>query len=180
LHFAEAWRDLTGQSFHKRMAERLYRLDKVTPPSGVPGQMRRAVESDRDLLARWLREFQLEAFGEADDESVERNVRNILTLPPEYRGVHLWEDPGPVSFTGYGGLTPNSMRIGPVYTPREFRGKGYASACVAAVSQHLLDSGRKFCTLFTDLANPTSNKIYMRIGYEAVCDVDEYKFEAAA
>lgn len=69
------------------------------------------------------------------------------------------------------------MRIGPVYTPREFRGQGYASACVAAVSQYLLESGRQFCTLFTDLGNPTSNKIYMNIGYAPVCDADEYKFE---
>jgi hypothetical protein len=69
------------------------------------------------------------------------------------------------------------MRIGPVYTPKKFREHGYASACTAAVSQYLLDSGRKFCTLFTDLANPTSNKIYQMIGYEGVGDVDEYRFE---
>ena len=176
LHFAEIWRDLTGPPFRKSMAERLYKLEKVRHPTGVSGQMRRAVESDRALLLEWVKAFQLETFGEADDSAIERGVHNMLTMPPDYRGVYLWEDPYPVSLVAYGGPTPNSMRLGPVYTLPEFRGRGYASACTAAVSQYLLDSGRKFCTLFTDLANPTSNKIYQQIGYEPVCDVDEYRF----
>lgn len=176
LEFAESWQALTGQGFQKRMSERIYRLDQVTPPAGVTGRMRRIVESDRGLLLQWIEAFQMEIWHEADPATVERSVNNMLTLPPEYRGTFLWEDPGPVSLTSYGGPTPNSMRIGPVYTPPDFRGRGYASACVAAVSQHLLEGGRQFCTLFTDLANPTSNKIYMQIGYQPVCDVEEYKF----
>ncbi len=176
LQFAQIWRDLTGQNFHQRMAERIYRLDSVKPPRDASGRLRRINENDRALLLEWVAAFQMEIWNEADPASVERLVNNMLTLPPDYRGTFLWEDPGPVSLTSYGGPTPNSMRIGPVYTPRERRGQGYASACVAAVSQHLLDGGRKFCTLFTDLGNPTSNKIYMQIGYEPVCDVDEYKF----
>jgi predicted GNAT family acetyltransferase len=77
---------------------------------------------------------------------------------------------------GSTGPTPNGIRIGPVYTPPELRGRGYASACTAAVSQLLLDEGRKFCFLYTDLANPTSNKIYQDIGYTAVCDADVIRF----
>jgi hypothetical protein len=107
---------------------------------------------------------------------VERTVINALTLPADMRGIYLWEDAQRVSLTGYSGPTRNGIRIGPVYMPPEFRRQGYASALVAGVSQHLLDTGRKFCFLFTDLANPTSNKIYMRIGYEPVCDMDEYNF----
>ena len=68
------------------------------------------------------------------------------------------------------------MRVNAVYTPPGLRGRGYASACVAALSQKLLDEGRRYCFLFTDLANPTSNRIYQAVGYEAVVDVDEYKF----
>lgn len=175
--FAEIWQSLTGQSFYKRMAERIYRLDSVKPPTGVSGQMRRITEDDRALLMTWVEAFQMEIWNESDPATVERSVNNMLTLPPDYRGTFLWEDSGPVSLTSYGGPTPHSMRIGPVYTPREFRGQGYASACVAAVSQYLLESGRQFCTLFTDLGNPTSNKIYMNIGYAPVCDADEYKFD---
>ena len=94
------------------------------------------------------------------------------------RTAYLWIDRGrPVSLTGAGGLTPNGIRVGPVYTPREDRGRGYASNLVARVSQELLDSGRTFVFLFTDLSNPTSNKIYQAIGYEPVSDVDEWEFD---
>lgn len=174
--FSEIWRELTRQPFRKNMAERIYRLNAVTPPANIPGAMRRVREADRELLRAWITAFQQEAFGEVNVEVVERSVNNMLTLPPDVRGTFLWEDPAPVSLVSYGGPTPNSMRIGPVYTPPEYRGHGYASVLTAAVSQYLLDSGRKFCTLFTDLANPTSNKIYQAIGYRPVCDVDEYKF----
>src|ERR671932_2648937 len=72
-------------------------------------------------------------------------------------GYHVWHDGRPVSLAGYSGPTPNGIRVGPVYTPPEHRRRGYASACVAALSQLLLDGSRRFCFLFTDLANPTSN-----------------------
>ena len=76
-----------------------------------------------------------------------------------------------------GGPTPNGDRISWVYTPPALRGRGYASACVAALSQRLLDSGRRFCFLYTDLANPTANKLYQRIGYRQVIDASIYHFE---
>jgi predicted GNAT family acetyltransferase len=66
--------------------------------------------------------------------------------------------------------------IGLVYTPPYFRGKGYATSCVAAVSQLALDRGFEKCVLYTDLANPTSNSIYMKIGYRPICDSIEIKF----
>jgi hypothetical protein len=75
--------------------------------------------------------------------------------------------------------SPRGMRVGSVFTPAEHRRKGYASALAAAVSQRILDSGCEFASLYTDLANPTSNHIYQEIGYRAVCDFDEYRFEAA-
>jgi predicted GNAT family acetyltransferase len=78
---------------------------------------------------------------------------------------------------GVAGPTPNGIRINAVYTPPEFRRRGYASACVAEVSQRMLDSGRKFCFLFTDLANPTSNKIYKAIGYRHVADGQHITFD---
>jgi predicted GNAT family acetyltransferase len=176
LYFSEIWHTLTRRSFRKSRAERIYKLEKIKPPASVSGHLRRAVTSDHALLVEWWKEFQQEAFGEVDETAAERSVTNALTLPPDVRGVYLWEDPHPVSLTGYSGPTRNGIRIGPVYTPPKFRRRGYASALVAEVSQHLLDRGRRFCFLFTDLANSTSNKIYMEIGYEPVCDVDEYRF----
>jgi hypothetical protein len=95
----------------------------------------------------------------------------------ERRGLGFWEDGGQgVSFAAYGNPTPHGIRIAPVYTPPEVRGRGYASACVAALSQCLLDSGRQQCYLYTDLANPTSNKIYQAIGYRPVGDAIEMQF----
>jgi predicted GNAT family acetyltransferase len=141
----------------------------------VPGRFRRASDADRALLVRWLAAFNREALGTGPPFDAERWVDNALTSP--VRGVSLWEyGSAPVSLAAYAGPTPHSMRVGPVYTPPERRGKGYASACVAAVSQQLLDEGRSFCTLFTDLSNPTSNHIYQAIGYQPVCDADVYEF----
>jgi hypothetical protein len=91
----------------------------------------------------------------------------------------LWEDEEPVSLAGWGGRTPNGIRIGPVYTPPEHRRRGFGSAVTAEVSARQLAAGRRFCFLYTDRANPTSNKIYMDLGYEPVCDSVYYAFESA-
>ena len=109
---------------------------------------------------------------ENSSDSPHRWIRNVG------RTAYLWIDDGrPVSLTGAGGLTPTGTRVGPVYTPPGDRGHGYASNLVARVSQELLDSGRTFVFLFTDLANPTSNHIYQAIGYEPVTDIDVYVFD---
>lgn len=176
--FAEQWRQTTGRSYSVAMHERVYRLDAVAPLAGVPGEMRAATTSDRDLLVRWIAAFVDEAGTERID--AESWADQALASDPTLRGTYLWERDGlPLSLVGYSGPTPHGMRIGPVYTPPEHRGHGYASACTAAVSQMLLDGGRRFCFLFTDLANPTSNKIYQAIGYRPVIDVDMYRFGAA-
>lgn len=89
----------------------------------------------------------------------------------------LWEDAGAtVSLAGFGNPTPNGTRVGPVYTHRRCEAGGYASALVGQMTAMLLNRGLRFCFLFTDLANPTSNNIYQRVGYEPVSDVDEYAF----
>jgi predicted GNAT family acetyltransferase len=176
--FADHWRALSGDTVTLGMSERIYQLTRVKPPVGVPGRARPATSADRDLLVQWVGEFELEAFGTLSS-GVEARVDGILAI--RSRGIYLWEDAGqPVSLAGYGGRTPHGIRIGPVYTPRPLRGRGYASACVATLSQHHLDSGRQFCCLYTDLANPPSNHVYQVIGYQPVCDVQEYRFAPAS
>ena len=174
--FAELWRRLTRQPFQKTMALRIYALTRVVLPSGIPGSMRRAGEADRALLREWLGSFQQDSFGERPSvERVEQAVTRWLSSPG--RHLFLWEHAGQaVSMCGCAGQTPHGIRIGAVYTPPDVRRRGYASACVAAASQRMLDSGRDFCFLYTDLANPTSNKIYQQIGYQPVCDCDDYDF----
>ena len=170
--FAEEWRRLTGEPYRIAIAERIYQLDRVIPVAGVPGKMRRATPADRDLLLEWIIAFQAETATEGTNP--ERWVEQALTS--DVRSVYLWEDQQPVAMAGCGGFTVHGARIGPVYTPPSLRGHGYASACTAALSQLLLDQGRQFCFLYTDLSNPTSNKIYQAIGYWSVIDADLYRF----
>ena len=173
--FAEHWRSRTGQAFSRAMALRIYRLDQVVPVTGVPGELRRAAVTDREVLIAMSIAFNAEAESVVDAERVARWADDRLDSPTS--GLHLWwHDGRPVAMVGYAGPTPSGIRIGPVYTPPEHRRKSYASAATAALSQHLLDRGHRCCFLFTDLANPTSNHIYQAIGYRPVCDVDEYRF----
>jgi uncharacterized protein len=166
-----------GVRAEPRARQGIYALRAVRPPRPAPGQPRAATEADRPLLLEWWRAFGIEALDEPepDAERVARNVDHKLAEPAG--GIALWEDEGrPVSAVGFGSPTPTGIRIGPVYTPPELRGRGYASALTAHVSQAQLDAGRSFCFLYTDLANPTSNRIYVDIGYERICDSVEYTF----
>lgn len=176
--FAGAWETVTGQRRRRRVAQRIYRATEIDPPSNVTGSPRAATQADRALLVEWVRAFLDEASAEPDRpaEQPERTVD--ARIEHGAGGFVLWEHGADVvSLAGWGGRTPNGVRIGPVYTPPEHRGRGYGSAVTAAVSSEQLASGRRFCFLYTDLANPTSNKIYVDIGYEAVCDSVEYAFE---
>ena len=121
--------------------------------------------------------FFAEARPEGSAADADSFVEHRLGRPDE--GLVIWEHDGPVSLAGYAGPTPNGIRVGPVYTPPHLRGHGYASALTAALTGRLLDEGRRYCFLFTDLANPTSNSIYQRIGYRRVGDVSRWAFDPA-
>lgn len=87
--------------------------------------------------------------------------------------MHVWDDDGRiVSLAAAVSPTPHGIRLNHVYTPPEFRGRGYAGSLVAAFTQSLLDGGRQFVFLHTDLSNPTSNALYIRLGYQQVSNVD--------
>jgi uncharacterized protein len=174
--FADAWEALAGVTKRRRMRQGIYRLTTLRPVTGVPGKMRLATERDRPLLVDWLRAFAAEAMPrDTPDLGPEQTVD--ARLREGRGGFTIWEDGGPVSLAGWGGTTPNGVRIGPVYTPPERRRRGYGSAVTAAVSAERLASGATFCFLYTDLANPTSNRIYTDIGYEQVCDSIDYAFD---
>jgi hypothetical protein len=181
--FAEFWTERTGARPRTNMRQGVYALEQVEPLPGVPGSPRVATAEDRALVLRWWIAFGDEVLheGAPGTENAESMVDHRLGIPG--RGFFLWEDGGePVSLAGWGGATPNGIRIGPVYTPRELRGRGYATALTAELSQRLLDGrlfegGRRFCFLYTDLANPTSNAIYERIGYRLKAESAEVIFE---
>ena len=176
--FLERWRQRTGRTAHREVAERIFRLDAVSPPERpARGAWRVAAPEDRDLVARWIVDFSVEALPESPPPEDPQGAADRW-IAGVYRRLYLWEDDGRVvSLVGAGGETPNGIRIGPVYTPPDARGRGYATSLTAAASADQLARGRRFCFLFTDLANPTSNRIYRAIGYRPVCDVDMYRFD---
>ena len=175
--FAATWQALSGQSVVAGRHERLYRLETVIPARPVQGDLRPPAEAEIELLVDWWQAFAAEAIEPIPREQAVSAVNTRYGMDPFVAGLRVWAVNGqPVSMIGYTGPTPNSIRIGPVYTPPEQRGCGYASAATAALSQQLLDRGIAFVTLFTDLANPTSNRIYQDVGFRPVCDMDELYF----
>ena len=171
--FAETWQQMTGKSFKLEMALRIHELKTVQLASTVQGQLRVATECDRELLLQWHHEFEQEALGNlAPQNGSETWVNRTL----EQQSAYLWINEKPVSLACGMECSDNSAVLNMVYTPPVHRKQGYASACVAALSQHLLNQGYEQCVLFTDLANPTANKIYRAIGYQPVCDWNHFGF----
>ena len=178
--FVERWETVAGAKATLDTEERIFRIERVVPPPRpARGTWRIVDERDRVVVARWMVAFTEEATPFAPPLDDPEAVADRWVTQKGRIG-YAWEDEGRVvSLVGAGGETPNGIRIGPVYTPPEHRGRGYASSLTAAATQDQLDRGRRFVFLFTDLANPTSNKIYQSIGYEPVCDVDMYRFADA-
>ncbi|PSB18627.1 GNAT family N-acetyltransferase [filamentous cyanobacterium CCP2] len=167
--FMTAWQAFTRQPYELTLAMRIHQLTQVQPVIRAKGNLRLATPSDRPLLVKWYQAF-LDEVKVLFAENAERIVDSSLKRQTAY----IWEDSVPVSFACGSQSLPTAGRIGPVYTPPAYRQKGYATACVATLSQRLLDQGCQRCFLFTDLANPTSNHIYQTIGYVPVCDWNDY------
>lgn len=146
----------------------------VQPKRPARGQMRVAVAADLELVVSYILGFRSE-IGEAHLT----DHREIAARRIGNGEFFLWQrdDCVPVAIAGATGTTRSGVRIVLVYTPPEHRGQGYASSLVAALSQHMLDGGRDFCFLFTNVANPTSNKIYRDIGYQFVSESTQILFD---
>ncbi len=169
--FSQTWQALTGQFYKRSVVMKIYQLTAVQRVSTVRGYLRLAKESDRSLLIEWLSAF-LSEIDEAVGEDVQHQVDNRL----KQQNTYFWIDSTPVSVASGKQVLPTIGRINLAYTPPEYRRKGYATACVAALSQKLLDQGCRHCFLIADLANPTANPIYQAIGYRPICDWHEYSF----
>ena len=172
--FASGWGARTGRAAVLRVEQIVYELERVRPCAACPGKLREALTADENLLAAWSKAF----IAETAMDPVE-NFLAFVRGKMAARQLFVWENDAPVSMTVWMGRTEQGVRIGYVYTPPAERKKGYASAAVAALSQRLLDEGCPRCFLFTEVANPTSNKIYQAIGYDRVCDFQLYAFPAA-
>lgn len=171
---AERWTERTGASAAIRERHGVYALTDVREVPRPAGAPRPATRADRDLVLAWLLDFaeEVPVPGSDDPGFLERVVDARL----DHGWWWLWEEGAPVSLAGCSAPTPTGIRIGPVYTPPERRSRGYATALVADLSRRLLAEGHRACYLYADLANPTSNAIYERIGYRRVATSAEIAF----
>ena len=172
--FVHLYRARSGRQTHLKMRQRAFMLTEVIQTSLTPGVMRPAQATDLPSMIDLMTGFSVEVSPEDSLDHIENITHRLIE-----RGLlFLWEVDGrPISIAYGNRPTPNGIAISGVYTPPDGRGRGYASALVAGLSQHFLGSGRQFCTLFTDLANPISNHIYQQIGYRPIGDFSMYRFE---
>ena len=169
-----AWAAIKGVRAVDGTRQRVHSLERVrSPVRKAAGGMRLANESDLALATSWIRSFVGDT-GAYHMRDPEARAEHLVAS----KRLALWVDREPVSMAVFPTRTRtrNTARVSLVYTPDEHRRGGYASALVARVSRHLLDSGCRWCVLYTDLANPTANKIYRAIGYRPVQDVMDVNF----
>jgi hypothetical protein len=177
--FVEAWTAHTGLVATLSRSEGLHVLGTLVPAAGVGGRPRPAGPADAALCTDWETAFQQEAV--PDRPMLRQQVAESVARRIERGTLLLWDDgAGPVSLACWHLPAAGVSRIGPVYTPPEQRCHGYAAAVTAAASEVALAAGAEHVMLFTDLANPTSNGVYARIGYRRVGDASEWTFSAGS
>jgi predicted GNAT family acetyltransferase len=170
----QGWEGVTGGNSRLEHHLRAYEVRQVMVPAPDRGRLRLATEADLPLVAGWRYDFEVAIHGDADEAATRRSTQARV----KDGDVYLWVEDRPVSLASKTRATSEGISIGQVYTPPEFRQRGYATACVGELSRMLLNSGWNYCALFADLANPTANHIYQRVGYRPVCDYDAIVFDA--
>jgi predicted GNAT family acetyltransferase len=173
--FSRRWAQRTGKSAACGLRMRIMELASVMWCAGVSGTMRLGEEADIPLLTSWIAAFM--------DELKYRNPgdpREFAEKRVKDQRVFIWSDPELVSMACTAGPTPNGMRINYVYTPPEFRRRGYARACVTRLSERLLASGKKIVFLYVETDNAATNQMYRTIGYQTVGDWEDYHFSDAS
>ncbi len=171
-NFAKVWEQRTGCSSTIKMKQRIYKLEKVKGVKLSPGKIRTADINDIEFVSDWVYRFSEDIL----EKITLDNARKFAKEAIKRSSVYLWQEKEPVSIAAYSRPTKNGISVNLVYTPPKFRNKGYATSCVASLSKLLLQKGYKFCTLYTDLLNPTSNSIYIKIGYKPIADSIVYNF----
>lgn len=155
-----------------KMHMKFFSLKQVQPIIPCRGFLRHADKTYRELLVEWAVQFNKEVQMEENEKFIESHVDFIIRTGNAF----LWIDKEPVCMTFRERPYEHGISIGYVYTPKKHRSHGYATNCVAHVSQRSIDEGYRHCTLFTDAQNPTSNSIYQKIGYRYLCDYTYYNF----
>jgi predicted GNAT family acetyltransferase len=176
--FTKLWSENNNLTFRLLRNERLYILRKVSKDTLGSNPLLVVTNRYDSLVLKWARNMITEALEETSKDELSRALKNIHEeIMAGTSQIYLLFNKGePVSMARKAGKIPNGNAINLVYTPPSLRRKGYATECVAKLSQLILDEGMKYCFLFTDLSNPTSNNIYQKIGYRPIDDLTHYKF----
>jgi predicted GNAT family acetyltransferase len=171
--FSDSWAAITGQENERTESMRLYRLEGSVVAQPTTGAARTAVPDDLGVVTKWMTDFHDEVDPHGPASEVAGNAKRRVLAGH----VVLWIDGGrPVALAARTRPAKAVVRIGPVFTPFEERRRGYGAAVTAAASQLARTEGASEVVLYTDLANPTSNAIYQRIGYVPVCDAERHRF----
>lgn len=156
--------------------EILYSLtldDLVVPEPLQTGRVtgRPAEYHDVDILARWRVSYEIEALGEEETEQLEAHERTMAERAVEEGNTWILEAHGqPVATSAFNSRIAEAVQIGGVWTPPEFRRRGYARCVVA---QSLLDAhneGAQTAILFTDEDNIPAQKAYTSLGFRHTGD----------
>jgi GNAT superfamily N-acetyltransferase len=150
----------------ERRRECLYRLGELIDPPPPPGRAVVAGAGHRARLIEWYGAFASEI------SEPGRDWAEMVDDRLSHDGLHVWESERgePLAFAGTSRPIAGMVRIAPVYTPPEQRGRGVAAALTAAVCRFARHAGAGEVLLFADLANPTSNRVYRRIGFVPVSE----------
>ena len=174
--FARRWFELTGRAHLLRVRLRQHALTAVNDVPAASGLSRVAVVADIE----WLIERQIAFIAEVGIPDPPERVREFMPQRVARGDFRIWDDGERVAYAGFNDAAPDFARIAPVYTEPDWRGRGYATALVADLSRELLARGKRKLFLTTDVANPTSNAIYARIGFSAENDDFGFDFVAPA
>ncbi|RYZ97750.1 MAG: GNAT family N-acetyltransferase, partial [Proteobacteria bacterium] len=173
--FARAWASLAGCQLNLAMDQGLYQLNEVAHPAEVLGQARLVRAEELEILVEFTRGFYLDTL--PWEMPAEPDLRASAEARIAARSTYFWEANGqPVAMTALARPTARGISVNSVYTPPQFRSRGFGTALVAAVSAEGLARGKEFCVLYTDLQNPTSNAIYQKVGYRRVGHTRNYTF----
>ncbi len=151
----------------------LYRLDRAPAMPEVGGHLRPAAKSEIGFFTDWVATFTVEAHLPPDPKP-----RALVEAKVAAGHLFVWEVGGvPKSIAALAGPTPRSVRLNTVYTPPEFRRRGYGTATVATLARQQFDRGKTVVTLFADRTLPHTNRMYAKIGFQPVADFADVEIE---
>ncbi len=170
--FAQAWRSLCKNRYKLQGQLRSYNLDAVNSVPLVKGYFRPGLQSDRSLLLKWFTGILTDVWGYTRE-----HMKGSIDAYIDRKAIYLWQDGNKPVSMAIAFIDPKTGgQIELIYTPTELRKKGYSTACLAALSQYLLNRGCQKCWTLTDLRYPIANHVYEKIGYKPSCDWHDYSF----